>query len=134
MRRLAALDVVRALERRLAAPRRPRERRPIAAAELVAAALRDDVDDAAREAAVFGRDARGQHLHFADRVLDVEVVHDPSRLSLTSTPSTRKTLSNAKPPEMVSWSGFGVLVVTPGISSAMRYGVRPIGSALTSPP
>ena len=73
--RLAALDVVGALERRLLAPGRARERRAIAAREHVAAALGDDVDDAAREAAVFGGDARGEHLHFADRVFDVEVVH-----------------------------------------------------------
>jgi hypothetical protein len=47
---------------------------PVAAREDVAAVLGDDVDDAAREAAVFGRDAGREHLRLFDRILDEEVV------------------------------------------------------------
>ena len=45
-----------------------------AAAEEVAAAARHDVDDAAREAAVLGRDAVRQDARLLDRILDEEVV------------------------------------------------------------
>ena len=53
-------------------------------------------------------------------------------LSLTSTPSIRNTLSNAKPPEIESCPAFGVLSVRPGESSAMFCGVRPSGRPSTS--
>jgi hypothetical protein len=45
-----------------------------AAGEAVAAALGDRLHDAATEAAVLGRDARGEYLHLLDRVFDEEVV------------------------------------------------------------
>ena len=68
------LGVVVRLERRLVGPRRVDERRSEAAREHVAALLGDGVDDAAGEAAVLGRDARGQDLRLLDRVLDIQVV------------------------------------------------------------
>ena len=52
----------------------------------------------------------------------------PNKLSFTSTPLIMKTLSYAKPPEMVTWPLFGVFAVSPGASSAMSAGVRPVGS------
>ena len=45
-----------------------------AAAERIAAALRDDVDDAAGEAAIRRRDAMSQHARLENRVLDEQVV------------------------------------------------------------
>jgi hypothetical protein len=56
----------------------------------------------------------------------------PNRLSFTSTPSTRNTLSYANPPEIVTCPTFGVLSVSPGANSAMRAGVRPTGIVFNS--
>ncbi len=49
-----------------------------------------------------------------------------------STPSSRNTLSYATAPEIVTWLTFGVLLVSPGASSAMSEGDRPVGSAAIS--
>ena len=49
-----------------------------------------------------------------------------------STPSSRKTLSKANAPDIVTWLLLGVLLVRPGANSAMRDGVRPMGSFSTS--
>ena len=62
------------LERRLVGPRRVAEVVAVGARVDVAAALGDDVDDAAREAPVLRRDARGEHLRLLDGVLDEQVV------------------------------------------------------------
>ena len=49
-----------------------------------------------------------------------------------STPFNMNTLSNAVDPPIVTWLAFGVLLVSPGASSAMSCGRRPTGSTSTS--
>src|ERR1051325_988448 len=56
----------------------------------------------------------------------------PSRLSLTSTPFTRKIVSNAKAPLTDTCPAFGVTLVNPGDSSAMPDNVRETASCSTS--
>ena len=68
------LGAVLLLERRLLDPRRIREVEAIAAGERVPAALRDGVDDAAREPPVLGGQPRRQYLRVLDRVLDEEAL------------------------------------------------------------
>src|SRR5438132_12548154 len=53
----------------------------------------------------------------------------PRRFSFTTTPSTRKMLSNECAPEIVIWP-FGPASVTPGDSSVIWLIVRLIGSSL----
>ena len=49
-----------------------------------------------------------------------------------STPFSMKTLSKAVDPPIVTWLAFGVLLVSPGASSAMSCGRRPTGRTSTS--
>ena len=56
----------------------------------------------------------------------------PSTLSLMSTPFMRNRLSYANEPEIVTCDALGVLSVNPGVSSAIRNGVRPTGSCRSS--
>jgi hypothetical protein len=57
---------------------------------------------------------------------------DPNRLSLTSMPLTRNTLSNATAPWIDNWPALGVLVVSPGASCAIPESVRGVASASIS--
>ena len=73
-------NVILPLERRLRRPRLVGEVEAVAAGEEIAAALGDGVDDAAGEAAIFGGDARGEHLRFLDGVFDEQVVRRPEEV------------------------------------------------------
>ncbi len=65
---------VQPFPRRLVVVRAPTAR------EAVAAALRDDVDDTAGEAAVLGGDPGGEHLRLLDRIRDVECVRGAEQI------------------------------------------------------
>ena len=81
----------------------------------VATALGDHIHDAAGKPAVFRRDTRGENLCLLNRILDEQACsRHPNRLSLVSTPSTRKRLSKPNAPPMATCPAFGVLSVIPG--------------------
>ena len=66
--------------RRLRHPRRIAQRIAQRAGQLIAARLRDRVDDAAAEPPVLGGDRAGQHGRLLDGILDVHRPHLPARL------------------------------------------------------
>jgi hypothetical protein len=74
------VDAFADLEGRLRGPGVVGQVDPQRAAEVVAAALGDGVDDTAGEAAELGRGAGGDHLRFGNRVFDEEIVRGAEQI------------------------------------------------------